>query len=376
MENTSKCVIVFSGFNQRAVISFLRTLEKNSVQYAIIAIPNDLIKKTYYKEKVYSTRRTLDLNLEDIVTSIKSVQKEIICKEYVLAPSTEALNRFILENRSCFGVLNCTIPIVEKNLYNEISDKYSFSKLCIKNSILVPKEIKFDENVSFPYVAKPKQYYSIKTGKALSPVIISDQKEHKLFKSNYDSTDFYFQEFIGGKSLYLLYYFHRNGKVFKFSQENLVQQPNGKSIIAAITSDFHDSNESLKYEKLFKSVNFYGLVMVEVKLSKNNYYMIEANPRFWGPSQLFVDAGVNLFEYFLNDYSIVDSINESAQIKNASYFWFGGLLQVNFDNNKLVYHDYNSAELINNLPSWISSDIYRRFDTIEIFKKELRFYDF
>ena len=89
MENTSKCVIVFSGFNQRAVISFLRTLEKNSVQYAIIAIPNDLIKKTSYKEKVYSTRRTLDLNLEDIVTSIKSVQKEIICKEYVLAPSTE-----------------------------------------------------------------------------------------------------------------------------------------------------------------------------------------------------------------------------------------------------------------------------------------------
>jgi len=376
IENTSKCVIVFSGFNQRAVISFLRTLEKNNVQYAIIAIPNDLINKTEYKVKVHSIRGTIDLNLEDIIASIKSVQKKKFCEEYIIAPSTEALNRFILENRSHFEDLNCTIPIVENYLYNKISDKYSFAELCIKNDILVPKEIKLDKNISFPYVAKPKQYYSIKTGRALSPVIISDQQEHNNFISYYDFEDFYFQEFIGGRSLYLLYYFHRNGKVFKFSQENLIQQPNGKSIIAAITSDVHNSNESLKYENLFKSVNFCGLVMVEVKLFKNNYYMIEANPRFWGPSQLFVDAGVNFFECFLNDYSIIDSINESSQIQKARYFWFGGLIQVNFDNNKLVYYDYNSTELINDLPLWLSTDIYSRSDTIEIFKEETKFNEF
>lgn len=374
--NTSKCVIVFSGFNQRAVISFLRTLEKNNVQYAIIAIPNDLIHKTRYKGKVYSSRETIDLNLEDVIASIKSVQKKIFCQEYIISPSTEALNRFILENRSYFEALNCTIPIVEKKLYDEISDKYSFAKLCMKNSILVPKEIELDQNASFPFVAKPKQYYSIKTGKALSPVIISDQKEHNKFKSYYDFEDFYFQEFIGGRSLYLLYYFHRNGNVFKFSQENLIQQPNGKSIIAAIPSDVHNSDESLKYERLFKSVNFYGLVMVEVKLFNNNYYMIEANPRFWGPSQLFVDAGENFFEFFLNDFSVIEDLNESTQTQNVRYFWFGGLLQVNFDNNRLVYHDYNSTELINNLPFWISSDIYRRSDTIEIFKKESKIIEF
>ena len=31
------------------------------------------------------------------------------------------------------------------------------------------------------------------------------------------------------------------------------------------------------------------VVMIEIRINKENYYMIEANPRFWGPSQLFVD---------------------------------------------------------------------------------------
>jgi hypothetical protein len=35
---------------------------------------------------------------------------------------------------------------------------------------------------------------------------------------------------------------------------------------------------------------FYGLVMIEVKEYDNQFYMIEANPRLWGPSQLILDA--------------------------------------------------------------------------------------
>ena len=46
--------------------------------------------------------------------------------------------------------------------------------------------------------------------------------------------------------------------------------------------------------------------MVEVKHLSNKNYMIEANPRFWGPSQLFVDAGINLFEAFLVDNGLLN----------------------------------------------------------------------
>jgi hypothetical protein len=153
----------------------------------------------------------------------------------------------------------------------------------------------------------------------------------------------------------------------------LIQQPEGKSIVAAVSSDLHDSTEALKYEKLFKSINFHGLVMVEVRGVDNDFYMIEANPRFWGPSQLFVDAGMNLFEAFLNDYDVLEKINLQARKKETKYFWFGGYLSVLYKNDSLVYYNYCPTQLAFDLISWISSDIYRREDTIELFKNETRF---
>lgn len=56
-----KIVIVFSGYNQRAVISFLRTLEKNTICYAIIASSaQDTIFQSSYADKVeYVRKKTL-----------------------------------------------------------------------------------------------------------------------------------------------------------------------------------------------------------------------------------------------------------------------------------------------------------------------------
>src|SRR5690606_1826134 len=114
-------------------------------------------------------------------------------------------------------------------------------------------------------------------------------------------------EFIAGESFYLLFYFYKNGAAERFSQKNLMQQPSGGSIIAAVTSDFHRGHVALQFEELFRSIQFRGLVMVEIRGQGDRYYMIEANPRFWGPSQLFVDAGVNLFEAFMFDYGLLNS---------------------------------------------------------------------
>ena len=87
---------------------------------------------------------------------------------------------------------------------------------------------------------------------------------------------------------------------------------------------FHLTSESTKYEKLFKEIKFTGFVMTEIK---GDNFMIEANPRFWGPSQLFVDAKVNLFEAFLHDYNFISNkppLVVSA-LKDVIYFWYGGI---------------------------------------------------
>ena len=368
----NKCLIIFTGFNQRAVIAFIRTIEFHNIKYALIAkSENDPILISLYKDKVAVIRQTVPLDLNDILNSIKQVRLKYCAEEYVIAPSTEALNRFLLKNRALIEQHNVTVPLVSLELYESISDKYSFGRICKENNIKVPHEY-FDINkTAFPFVAKPKKYIS---GDCFiySPYIIMDDEERQIFLKKCKPEDFYFQEFIQGNSYYLLYYFHRNGEIYKFSQLNVIQQPGGKSIVAAVSSNYHNSNESFKYEELFKSLKFYGLIMVEVKRGKEDSYMIEANPRFWGPSQLFVDAKVNFFEGFLHDYGFLDSCPKFTDTEEEhKYFWFGGIIEALRSEQNVTFNPGKMDDLIIGLPEWLSIDVYRRPDTIDIFKTEL-----
>ncbi len=78
----NKVIIIFSGFNQRAIIAFLRTLEANKLQYAIIAKSNtDTIFLTNYKDKVIAVRKSVPLVLGDLLKSISVVKNKIKANE-------------------------------------------------------------------------------------------------------------------------------------------------------------------------------------------------------------------------------------------------------------------------------------------------------
>lgn len=365
-------MIIFSGFNQRAIIAFIRTLELNKIQYAIIASSkDDLIFKTAYIDKIFAIRESVSLVLYDILNSIKKVKKFVFADEFIIAPSTEALNRFLLNNRDAIESENNIIPLNSKATYESISDKFRFCEICMEYGIKVPNEYININEVLLPFVAKPKKYFS-SNGSIYSPYIIFTESDKQNFLKECNHSDFYYQEYINGKCFYLLYYFHRDGRVFKFSQENFIQLPDGKSIVAAVSSDFHNTEESLKYEELFKSLNYSGLVMVEVKQQGNLNFMIEANPRFWGPSQLFVDAGMNFFEVFLHDFGMLRNPPLFSELnKQVRYFWFGGISKVYKLKQNLTFYNGNDNTLLNELPTWLQSDIYRRADTFDIFKNEL-----
>lgn len=369
----SKAVIVFSGFNQRAIISFLRTLEKNKIMYAIIAAGSeDSILQTEYAKKVISIRQKIKLDQCDLLNSLKKVKRAVKANKYLIAPSTEALNRYLLSHLGDLQIESDIIPLVNLELYEKISNKASFTKLCRDHGINLPKEFPEIDKAPLPLVAKPKKYEST-NGTTLSPVLIFTEAEKKKFLESYCANEFYFQEFVQGPSYYLLYYFYRNGRVEKFSQVNLVQQPRGKSIIAARTSSIHQKEIFNIYESMFKDLGFYGLVMVEVKGNETRSpLMIEANPRFWGPSQLFVDAGVNLFEHLLNDFGFLERAPTSSQpIKTFDYFWYGGLIQTLRSKESLALHNYSLEELSQELSRWLSADIYNRKDTRKILLNEV-----
>ena len=364
-------IIIFSGFNFRAIIAFIRTLESLEVPYGIIAKDNsDEIFQTIYRKNVLAIRQKVLLDLKDLIRTILIVQEKNATSDYtyIIAPSTEALNRFILEYLEFFKKINCVFPTVSKKLYETISDKYSFSQLCKKYNINIPEEYTSINNINFPVVAKPKKYFA-KDKNIYSPQIIYNKKDLKKFQTYYSIDDFYFQEYISGKSIYLLYYFNKDQKVFKFSQENLIQQENGGSMILSRSAKYHSEFISRKFENLFIDLAFRGLVMIELKLVSNQFYMIEANPRFWGPSQLFVDANINFFRYFLDDYSVAYNQKKVFEPKdNIIYFWDDGI-SYNINGRKnLLFYNYTRKEFLEDKLKFKKNEVYNRFDSIKLYK--------
>ena len=112
--------------------------------------------------------------------------------------------------------------------------------------------------------------------------------------------------------------------------------------------------------------------MIEIKYSQNEFFLIEANPRIWGPSQLFVDANVPIFEKYLIDLGFILKSN-SGNIKDmVNYFWFGGMLPLPLsDANKIVFHNYSWDEFFIDFPDLLANEVYRRDDTQKIFRKEI-----
>jgi predicted ATP-grasp superfamily ATP-dependent carboligase len=101
--------------------------------------------------------------------------------------------------------------------------------------------------------------------------------------------------------------------------------------------------ESFKYEALEKygrmlldSLNWHGVAMVEFKLNENETpILMEINPKFWGSTDLALDAGVN-FPKFLIDIYLGKKIIYSSNYKFPfRYHWplSGDLFHV-FENPK------------------------------------------
>jgi hypothetical protein len=360
--------LVFSGYNQRAVIAFLRVLERHGIEYGIVAAgQDDSILLSAYRQRVIEVRSSTVLEMDFMAKTIAGAANRFSDRALILAPSTEALNRFALVNRTAFEANGIAVPLVDLELYERISDKRPFGALCQAHGIRIPDEFGNPATLPLPFVAKPRSY-GLAPG--LRPMLIKSESDRRAFLADRDATAFYFQEFVDGRSLYLLLHIAADGGVLSFSQENLIQQPGGKSIVAAVAADFHRSTEAARYVRMLKNVGFRGLVMVEVRQHGDDYYMIEANPRFWGPSQLFVDAmEVDLFDAFLSDQGF-QLIGPKAR-RGERYFWHGGLIEARMGGAEPAVHNYSIDQFDRDLPAWLAADVYRRPDTMAIYSAEV-----
>ncbi len=373
-ERKKQAVLAISGYNIRAIIAFCRWATDRQLPFYLVASgEDDPIFLTSYADRVVSTRGSKSLSVQQFRDWYNLLKAKKSCDEVLILPSTEYLNRFLLDNRAELEASNYIIPLAGRELYERISDKYSFVKMCRSNGLDVPDE--WDQPPgSFPYVAKPRTYRT-KNGKILAPQLIMNFSDHVKFLNQRNSADHFYQEYVEGRSIYLLAYIGRNKAEDRlYSQENLMQQAGGGSILLAAHCDFHHQNLAQRYVSMLRKYGFHGLIMVELRYnpSKEKYYMIEANPRLWGPMQFCVDNRIDLFGSMMRDYDfeLPEQSRELSSMQPSNrkfYYWSGGLTA---DSSPPAYHSYSRDQYEQDLTALHSHDLFNRNDTIKLYLKE------
>jgi predicted ATP-grasp superfamily ATP-dependent carboligase len=369
----ARSVVILSGYNQRAVIALCRTLVTLDLPFGLLALPeHDPIWLTSYRNNVVAVRKHRQLVLMDILRCMENARAQLGTPSLLLIPSSETWNLFLLEHRETFEARNFIIPLPDAAIYKQISNKESFAGVCRNAGLPTPATLSnFIMRPFYPAVAKPRREVS-DSGKKLYPWLLFGANDWAAFCASCDPGEFFFQEYIEGPSYYLFYYFPREGTVSRYSQRNLVQQGGGKSIVAAVSATLHQDPVANAYEVLLQRLNFQGLVMVEVRWHRNAWVMIEANPRLWGPSQLFIDAECNLFVPFLCEFLGMPSRPVcAARPGHPTYYaWLGGWLTSIRKRERVVR--YPQAE---QLPvggqKLLRADVYARRDSWRLFVCEI-----
>jgi predicted ATP-grasp superfamily ATP-dependent carboligase len=294
--------VVLADKNNRVAIACIRSLVKNNIPYVPafskkIPIGRSYLRFTKYSEHENPALRYSDESAEEFCESLMHFTQEI--GPYVLFPSGEKVMRWALDRKKELNQAGITIPAPNVSVYEALSDKASFVKLCEEHGLNVPQKyenIPTDPNVKFVVKAKAA---NIDAENILAyPFLVCNKYSLEDFKSlKIDMVKHFFQEYIEGASYYYCALYDQGYKRMDMVQKTLVQQPDGKSVVKAELSTLPIAVKE-KIDHMMQSLEYHGAMMFELRKCESDYFAIECNARLWGPLQLAVDNGVD-FPYAL-----------------------------------------------------------------------------
>ncbi len=368
--------LIFSGFNDRAVFALIRGMEACSANYVVIARSNDdPVLQSSHGHRVCLVRNRDELTLEAFEELIAEVRKQVGHDILIVVPTSEYLNSFLvsLDRDDVLNRLGCEVPLVDGDLYFGLSNKLSSSELFSAAGIRVPNHLERFDYAHLPLVAKPVQNIG-NDGVSRYPIILSTADDLETFLGRPDAGSYFAQQFISGTSEYVLAYIARSGETFVSSQSNIAQQPHGKSIVLARTSNFHTDPMARRAVSLLRSLHFYGFVMLEFIVDADGPCFIELNPRAWGPLQLCLDHACGIVEAFIGDNLANDPLRYENVWKDkprqARYLWFGGMIATRGRRERLKWSVSSASSRIAQVVTSLGSDVYLRHDTWKVFARE------
>lgn len=358
MSTNETTILMLADANPRAAIATLRALKGSDVSIHLCfnkrSIINDTIYHKYYKSEPLYYDKTSEKTFIDSLLSIKD-----IIGEYVFLPYGESLLRWVVRQKDELWEDGITVPTVDFETYVLLSDKESFANLCGDFDIDVPEEINIDwSTFKQKFVIKPKKLVNDERCLKYPVLVENNTSFQKLKETNIDIEKHLVQRYIDGPSIYYCAYWEKGNCKLRFIQKNTVQQPAGKSVVRAVPYNLPEEVLG-KIEKMLHSVNWRGLIMIEVKkdLDSHKYYAIEANPRFWGPLQIAIDNGINFPAALLG----LD-VRENKPKKPSGYLWLGGyingfFIKLQTKTDFQVFQNGNSEKMVYR-DIWLRRDTY------------------
>jgi len=358
--------VIFSGANERAIVACCRHFERSAIPFSIISrMHGDKICFTAYKKNIDATRKLDSLDVEDMLEQLDNLRQKYPADKFIYLPTAESINRVILKYRDKFASSGLVVTLCDEGLYTTLSDKSTFNALAQAHGIVLPQSIPFPSEQSLPFVAKPEQEFSKADGQKIYPQLIFTEEQRATFLKTYTSEDFFYQKYIDGESYYLLLFM--SGDVVKrLWQKNILQQADGKSIIAAEVCPCPDVDFESSMIALLQSVNYAGFIMVEIMRENGMSCLIEANPRLWGPFELAIRHGFN------PEWVQLSGAYPEAPYKPSSYLWLNGWL-MNAVGKKPIRQFLPAGKSgIGYILRSLSGEIYARRDTLPLLVHECR----
>lgn len=318
--------LVPSGYNFRAVLAFCRALRAAGQTPAIVACTSDdPIFRTEFAREVVYTRASRHLELPGMAAAAMAARIRASADRVVLAPTSEFLVRWALRHRQELAGFGCDLPLPAEATYLRVTDKSLFTEFCRGRGLPVPAELpRVLTPADLPAVAKPR-WNVAPDGRSLYPWLLRTAEDLARFYLETQPEEYFFQEWVEGRSFYLLFHMPREGQPTIYSQENLAQQPGGKSIVLARSAKLHLRSEAGRWADALRAAGFFGLVMIEVRERRGEYVLIEANPRLWGPLQLCVDGAPELLRRYIAEYTGVPMpVTIGPRPGPVHYLWWGG----------------------------------------------------
>ena len=321
-------VILFTGANERAVGAFCRSLQRDRIDFVLITRnTQDALYRTRLRRYLFAQRTQDALDENEFKRLLLDIKAHHPTRPLTIAPSAESINRLLMGMQDWLCQEGIRGISVSPQIYHLFSDKEKLLAAAKVVGLEIPAQIEQLSERQLPLVLKPR-VESGPHGQRLYPLLVRNAAEYAEHASHYDAAHYLIQRYIDGQSFYYLY-FRNDAGVVALYQRNIAQQAAGKSMVAAELVRCPDTNTDQRLRALLEQHHYCGFIMFEVMESAGQHFIIEANPRLWGPMQLALENGFRA-SWLVQDRHQAPQMAAQQRFlgiwQRDKYLWLGGFV--------------------------------------------------